>query len=1065
MRRALFLVFAVGCTTNTVQTPIRSFDRPADVALACARLEHGIFWRPVPLANCDPNLKQSDEEAIDAVLAAHGGAVPDGGVESSGQLKALVVNSARGELALVDAENELTPIQDLYKTVPGFGFLPVGSLPEHVRASADGLKGLTSNTDSCDLAVVELETLYNMPLLQTFDAGVADGGFDPASVSDVVHRLTITVADGIPLAARPTWIEFAPESANQTDTTSTNPCIGPGKYCAWVALPGCGMIAEVDLISHLAQAEARVQRAIRLTATGAEIITDPTTLSCPVECGDITDGGSTTAIPDLSGTTNTDGGADGGVGISSTPYPTGFAIETPDINQPSSGLRMIIGDLSSESLHIIPFDAESGAFGTPHSLPLESGALGVSVVRISPRTPAGKFAYAVARDRSVRVIDLDRENECETNPDPRSVAGVPGIDPAPDARHLGCYPLGDPSTPPRSAEAISPGIVLLGGAIPRDVAFVHLDVPPPPPETNEEPTLAGPNLMVGDFAWLIGSDGHGTVINIYDACPAPNIPQQIGNTGTYFPSCDLNDNQPQLSRDLTIANYGAPQPRVLDRLAHRPRSGGNPFLQPPSPGDPSGEPRLQDETNPFVNTPVGSTLTDTAGRAVDPTTLPIMYGTENHHLLFPDPMQVRNETWDVTWEGELLGTGRSLGRPLEHGTILNDPGASYCSHGVLAGDKLVFLGCTDNSQCSYGQTCVFDDQRPFDVTNGLCLNANNQQMIADECSPLLRAHIRYRISSAKEGTVDEQGQRTDRLVIAEIYEPEHSDETKLCATDADCDSVTIAARGTSGVIVALGTQCLHDSDPSGTLRCLRACSTVPSTDDAHKDVGVCGDGYLCADAATGDQRCMRAPAALLNSDCMRENQPYDVIVGDAFIVSGSVSSTFVAVEPDPSTRECRRPTGGEINSQNSEFIRLHQSRIPLSAVACVSSDPLANVGISAPNVCQITDPTTGNRLLHFENPIFNLAIRVLAASNGEQALVPPDLFQLSFEVVGTGFPLSIQLGIDVTAQLPNTAITGPDRQTVYVIDEGKQSTATGLRGQLLRIFSVIQSVDHTFEVR
>ena len=41
--------------------------------------------------------------------------------------------------------------------------MPVGSLPEHVRVSADGCLAATANADSCDLAVVDLPTLYNMP--------------------------------------------------------------------------------------------------------------------------------------------------------------------------------------------------------------------------------------------------------------------------------------------------------------------------------------------------------------------------------------------------------------------------------------------------------------------------------------------------------------------------------------------------------------------------------------------------------------------------------------------------------------------------------------------------------------------------------------------------------------------------------------------------------------------------------------------------------------------------------------------------------------------------------------
>ena len=41
----------------------------------------------------------------------------------------------------------------------------------------------------------------------------------------------------------------------------------------------------------------------------------------------------------------------------------------------------------------------------------------------------------------------------------------------------------------------------------------------------------------------------------------------------------------------------------------------------------------------------------------------------------------------------------------------------------------------------------------------------------------------------------------------------------------------------------------------------------------------------------------------------------------------------------------------------------------------------------------------------------------------------------------------------------------PKKGTVYVVDEGKQSAATGLRGQLLRLRSEVPATDTTFRVR
>jgi len=53
----------------------------------------------------------------------------------------------------------------------------------------------------------------------------------------------------------------------------------------------------------------------------------------------------------------------------------------------------------------------------------------------------------------------------------------------------------------------------------------------------------------------------------------------------------------------------------------------------------------------------------------------------------------------------------------------------------------------------------------------------------------------------------------------------------------------------------------------------------------------------------------------------------------------------------------------------------------------------------------------------------------------------------------------------VQAQQPRYVTVAPDHQTLYVVDEGKSPVATGLRGQLLRLFSNSQAVDTTFVVR
>jgi hypothetical protein len=1102
-RRLLPLVALAGCNQTNINTPTRSFDRPSDVALTCVGVDTSLpvgsrVFLGRPLEDCTPDniLRETVTETINGAQ-----------VQTTPLLRALVVNSTRGELAMVDINSG--SIVDLDPQTPGFGFLPVGKLPEHVRASADGCIAVTTNSDSCDLSRVDLPTLYNLPFLPFRDGGAPpeDGGAPYGT--DVATRLVPT-SGGRPLGARPSWIEISGGAAQQC---------GSGAYRAWVALPGCQLVAELDLSNGKPMGDgtvtAEVIQAMRVTREAATPVADPTTLSCPSECGGPV---KLSEAPDT---------PDAGAALlpTSQAFPGAIALD-----RESGTGRLFIGDLAGERIYVVPLDA-NGVMGAPRKMVLETGALGVSVLRASPRSQAGKFLYAVARDGSVRVIDLDREQECETNPDPRAPAlqALPDADPAPAARSLGCFPLGDPATPPRSPLATSPGIQLPGSPLPRDVAFVHLDVPIPV-ATNVEPPVAAPSLAVGDFAWIISSDGRGTLINIYDACPAPNIP--IATNGTFTPACDLGNVPSSLA--TVIANIGAPQPLVLERVAHHVRNGTARFAPPT---DTTGTPRLQDQTNPTTVT-VGGVAPPAAAPDGGAPALPSLVNVDAaqggiRYLEFFDPGRARNETWTVSWEGLLPGTTRSLGRP--RAGQLTDPGGAWCTRGVRRGDKLYLNGCNSDSDCDFAQSCVRDPGAPVDVTSGLCLDRGQEKPQAATCGPLLRALRRYRITSAEQGvTVD--GVTTDRLALAEIYEPEYAPETHACASDADCNgsnpalgAVTVPGTDSSGIAVDLPTRCLTDFD--GVARCLRPCGPELAVDHSGSGAGTvtpgrtnpsespettavvvhitasgptgtssfefsvdggafaaggptvaafavpnrnltlrfagdftagdsyrvtsthngdrCGTDFECATSRLGDSRCLRAPLDdALFAACLKELQPYELHAGDGFLVSGSLTGVLIEEEPDPATGECVVPP------VSSEYVRLHQSRIPLVAAACPPSltDPLGALDPSQPNVCALPSG------LHFENPFFSF---VLGLSSG----VPADQTALSFVLVGGGSPLSLGLGTDVQAQQPRAAVTAPDRDNVFVVDEGKQTSATGLRGQLLKLTTSVQSVDRRFQVR
>lgn len=1080
------------CNQTVIQTPSRSFDRPTDVALTCVQQDPATKTvNPRPLSDCQP-----DNITKLTISDSLGNVYPP-------TLYALVTNSTRGELALVDVAAER--LIDLRPGVPGYGFVPIGSLPQHVRTSDDGCRAATVNADSCDLALVDLPALYNLPRKSAIlDAGVSDAAVQPSMHSPLqdpqygvnqVRRLKLVVGDAPSqhvLNVRPSWIEFE-QKASGVHAYEQNgvpaECNG-GQYRAWVALPACQVVAEVDL--NDASGNAKLLQAIRLTKNGAAVMTpdELSNLNCPSECagvvppGQLSDGGS-----------DSNANLDAGVRFNDTlPLPTTLAFD----HETGSLGRLIIGDQVSGNLTIVPIGTDAsnlGVLGTPRQLLLAESPLGVQVVRVSPRSLAGRFLYAVARDGTVRVVDLDREAECETNPDPREFyrgflqGKAPPADPAPAAHSYGCFPLGDPLTPKRSSLAHSPGIVIPNSALPRDIAFVHLGVPEPPLDSNVISPPASPRQAVGDFAWIVGSDGRATLINIFDACPEPNISQ--GNAPNFTPACSL-DNVSK-SRETTFAYAGAPRPIEFERVAHRIRSGADRFIQPIACADVSGTPRIADENNPFeivvngvsiasqfgaipvsdgVQLPelahwlIGSNSILQGSIPMDPSKAASLCASNQvSSVTVYDNDHLQNQNWTLSWEGVLPGTARSFGAFDAVSQTLTDRGANFCNHGVQDGDTVLLTGCTSDGDCDFNQYCVRLSGTPTETTTGLCLSRNVDQSVT--CAPLLRSVRRFRILRASqhvEAGNPSLSTASDQLSLGEVYEPEHAQlqpaidgHGNTCTDDASCAAVTVRGPSLSSDSPdLLPTRCLMDAD--NIKRCLRACT--PSRDSSVLEAR-CGAGFQCAPSLMGDNRCMRAP---LNRDlvatCLSELTPYSIHAGNAFVVTGSTSGTLVTpnVDPDPTSGRC-------LPANVSELV---QSRIPLGALpACANGTGVRLPAPSAgPKVCALSGDSlhvpSGQRDIHFENPYFSFELLIPTAADSQ---IPPNFYSLNFTLVGGGAPRVIGMGVDVAALDPAVVLVAPDQQTLFVVDGGRQTSAAGIRGQLLRLSSEAQVTDSSFQVR
>ena len=262
---ALAWATMTACNQQTINTPLRSFDRPSDVALTCVQYRpdennettrpHGTF-EVRPLSDCEPVRAQA--LGIKSPFTLPVNYLPPMGPNEpfTPFIVALVTQSARGELALVDAAQNRLIDADPYK--PGYGFVPVGKLPEHIRSSTDGCWAVTANTDSCDLSKVNIPTVLHGSLLSLFPADLAAGSIAASGVTSLPLTVPSHDAGGKAglktLYARPSWIEMAPpgDAGGQPSTHgyeaggTPGTCSG-GDHRAWVALPACQLVVKVHL--------------------------------------------------------------------------------------------------------------------------------------------------------------------------------------------------------------------------------------------------------------------------------------------------------------------------------------------------------------------------------------------------------------------------------------------------------------------------------------------------------------------------------------------------------------------------------------------------------------------------------------------------------------------------------------------------------------------------------------------------------------------------------------------------------------------------------------------------
>jgi hypothetical protein len=668
------------------------------------------------------------------------------------------------------------------------------------------------------------------------------------------------------------------------------------------------------------------------------------------------------------------------------------------------------------------------------------------------KTAGLNFLYVIAKDGTVRVIQVftpGAEQECETNVDP--------LNPKSPAPTTPCVPW-NPGL--RRVFSVGPGIHF--PSLPIDIAAT--DVRASPVDQSEQ-------SVNGGHAWVMTSSGIVYLVNIdpvlrkfygpispdYATPTAPNITEQQPFENS------LRDRN-EISYSLTLDPSSGP-PRV-DVLPSVPPSG--PYLE----------------------------LFWTRGADVNATALTgdyvetgVFFPKEPNPSSLNDPIDrraVTPQTWTVTWEGALSGTSYSGHvHPEGDSAVANsfgarasvfEDGANFCSLGAVPGDLLTLTGCTNNSQCGLGETCVMNSAVTTAAggvpVNGLCLDSNQIDDKSRKCARFLNSVRRYKVVVANtsylvirphldevvrsgltpcnpaaatpglSGCVDPDDSTTNKFTCETGY-PEPSAATvprclMHCTMDADCRSGRVCVP-----FVGRGDECINGS------QCF--CADAPPL-DADAQLGPDGGTGGSVDAAGSFDADISANAGSV-AGCFDQLTGYQVSVGNGYLVAGSQSgiATLTAAAGPGGTCSTDTPPDSFIFripmnaphcqniSDNSIDPRLDPDFAP--AAAADASKLLASVQtVPSPDPCLYlggpvsSDPTTDPTMAptspvpqHVRAVFRNRQITFVLANLDRQ---PSVQLQTTFDVHGGFVAQVVQDPTTVEVSTPARIVVGPvDSQT------------------------------------
>ncbi len=803
----LALSLAACGADDRVVVPNRVLDRPLDAVLACVR-DTGTQMEVLSLNQCDGAINGRRCDIADSPTP---------------QLIGFVANSERNELAMFRRCDFDAGLVDMDSEAPGYQFLPAGRLPSRLTITDDSCRVVSANAGSCDMTLLDVaglaEYAVNTTLTSDGDESTPPPPPDLPPPSTLSSTLIPRRGNGIELGSSPGDILAVPSALSlagdgtevptgETDDGTVDDGgldggLGPdstGLACdtsrpasVYVTFPACQLVAEISLGT---QTILQSRRFVTTEDGTVEVIDSGTEPLCPVDCPAQFEG----ELPDEIELVDPDG-----------VFPTTLALVTPPsedeltldpVKAALTYSTLFVGGPGSDSVFEIAI-GEDGRFAeTALAVPLEN-AQGVQRIRVTPAfiypqsavggggTPtnpnaATQFLYVIAGDGSTHVVERDLDEgmlglECDTQVDPTLESNVQ------------CVPLVPgqvDSSVNRRPFAVGPGIRASGGATVNDWAFHELisatDAEDNPNDGDQDPSLQTSRTPFGALGVVaVGVTSLGTVVyaslgqfSADDSVSATVDPVHVMDVQvrphSLWPAIDPFADQP-------VADA---LPLVADEEPGRAIPGGGDESETLSPSlrridlTYAGGDDLTAEQN-AIAADLGNPLN---ADALGSNTGEALYENAAPRVAVRDSQGWGSQTWTLEWESTLPGTtsGTGLlqcdshggtdadGNEVPGGTCRNveandarllDEGADFCEDGVLAGDKLVVLGCSDDDSCGLGQRCLRDPTATSNAT-GICVSElafeTEREALRDACAPFINDPCglptrEYRITRATNG--------------------------------------------------------------------------------------------------------------------------------------------------------------------------------------------------------------------------------------------------------------------------------------------------------------------------